>query len=176
MKPKNVEPPFKIDTTKTSITVGWTEPDSNGCPILGFELYRDTGSSDAIIVPIDPANIALKPSLRQYPVSGLSPLSSTFRFKIRALNLAGYTESLPLSVVLSAIPDTPTTGPTSDVTFTDNTRIRVVFGPQPVSENGGSDILSYELQMDNGKNGEFRSLIGHDKNSLETVFVISEGI
>jgi hypothetical protein len=64
LKPKNVEPPFKIDTTKTTITVGWTEPDSNGCPLLGFELYRDTGNNDAISVIIDPSIISEKPSLR----------------------------------------------------------------------------------------------------------------
>jgi len=50
-----------------------------------------------------------------------------------------------LSVVLSAIPDTPLVGPLSDTTATDNTRIKVFFGPQLASENGGSDILSYEL-------------------------------
>ena len=36
--------------------------------------------------------------------------------------------------------------------------------------------MSYELQMDNGKNGEFRTLIGRNTNSLETVFIIQEGV
>ena len=64
LKPKNVMPPFKIETTKTTITVGWYEPDSNGCPLLGFELYRDTGNSDAMTILIDPLVINEKPSLR----------------------------------------------------------------------------------------------------------------
>lgn len=129
LKPSNVLAPYKIGTTKTSITVGWYEPDNMGCPILGFELYRDTGNYDAISFLVDPSNIALRPSLRQYTVNGLAPPSHPFNFKIRAINMAGYTESVPLSVVLSAIPDTPATGPISDVTYSDNTRIKMIYGP-----------------------------------------------
>lgn len=162
LNPRNVQTPYKISTTKTTITIGWHEPDNNGCPILGFELYRDTGSSDALSIKIDPASIDLKPSMRQYTIGPLAPLSATFRIKLRALNMNGYTDSIPLSVVLSAIPDTPLTGPTRDVAESDNTKIKMNYGPQLASENGGSDILSYELQIDNGKGGEFRSLIGYD--------------
>jgi Fibronectin type III domain len=50
LKPRDVLPPYKIETTKTTITVGWYEPDNMGCPILGFELYRDTGNQDAISI------------------------------------------------------------------------------------------------------------------------------
>jgi hypothetical protein len=60
--------------------------------------------------------------------------------------------------------------------YTDNTKITVFFGPQPASQNGGSDILSYELQIDNGKGGNFVSLIGLNRDSLETVFTVSTGI
>lgn len=71
-----------------------------------------------------------KPSLRQYTITSLSPVAANFRFKIRAYNSAGYTDSSPLNVVLSAVPDTPTTGPVSDTTVTDNSKIKVSFGPQ----------------------------------------------
>jgi len=64
LKPKNVLPPYKVGTTKSTITIAWYEPDNNGCPILGFELYRDTGNSDALSVIIDSNIISLKPSLR----------------------------------------------------------------------------------------------------------------
>jgi hypothetical protein len=64
LKPRNVLPPFKIGTTKTSISIEWTEPDSNGCPILGFEIYRDTGNSDSLSIIVDPLAISEKPSLR----------------------------------------------------------------------------------------------------------------
>lgn len=51
----------------------------------------------------------------------MAPSGNTFRFIIRASNNAGYTDSTPLSVVLSAVPDTPLTGPSSDASVTDNT-------------------------------------------------------
>lgn len=74
------------------------------------------------------------------------------------------------------MPDTPTVGPISDASVTDNTRIKVNYGPQTSLENGGSEIISYELQMDNGKGGAFSSLIGLSSNSLETTYTIASGI
>ena len=116
MKPKNLAAPYKVATSKTTITIAWSEPDGNGCPVIGFELYRDTGNSDAISVLVDPAFISMKPSLRVFTITNLAPIAASFRFKLRALNMAGYTDSKPLSVVLSSIPDTPLTGPVSDPT------------------------------------------------------------
>ena len=103
----------------------------------------------------------------------MSPTSSTFRFKIRATNNAGYTDSQPLSVVLSAVPDTPTVGPYSDASVTDNTKIKVLYGPQASANDGGSEILSYELQMDNGDGGNFTSLIGGTSYSLATTYTVT---
>jgi len=129
LEPDNVAAPTKISTTTTSITIGWTEPSSNGCPITGFSIYRDTGSNDPLTVNVDAASVEGKPSLREYTISPLSPTSSTFRFKVRAHNNAGYTDSSPLSVVLAAVPNTPGSGPTSDSDITDDTQIGVIFGP-----------------------------------------------
>lgn len=129
MKPSNVLAPTKLSTTKTSIHIGWIEPTSNGCSITGFDIFRDTGNSDSITVLVDAASVESKPSLRDYDILGLAPTSNTFRIKIRAYNNAGYTDSSPLSVVLSAVPDTPSTGPLSDPTVTNDSRIKVEFGP-----------------------------------------------
>lgn len=100
-----------------------------------------------------------------------------YRFKIIAINNAGSTESSPVSIVLASVPDTPSTGPTSDTDKTNDKQITVDFGPQATSENGGADIFSYQLQIDNGRGGVFSCLIGCDTNySLETTFTIAEGI
>jgi hypothetical protein len=80
-------------------------------------------------VPVDPASIQNKPSLRSYDITALAPTSFTFRIKVRAYNNAGYTDSGPLSVVLSAVPDIPLTGPISDASVTDDTQIKVFYGP-----------------------------------------------
>ena len=174
--PSQVQQPYKISTTQASITIGWSEPSANGCPLTGFAIFRDTGNNDALTVQVDPSNVGSKPSLRQYTVDYLGPVSASFRFKIRAFNYDGYTDSRPLMVVLSAVPDTPLTGPISDATVTDNSKIKVNYGPSSVSQNGGSEILSYELQKDDGAGGAFESLIGAASNSLETTYTIAYNI
>jgi hypothetical protein len=46
------------------------------------------------------------------------------------------------------------------------------------SENGGSDILSYEIQMDDGQGGDFYSLAGNETagKTLATTFTIRQDI
>ncbi len=106
-------------------------------------------------------------------VAGLTGIGKTYRFKVRAFNAAGYSDSESvLNVVLSDEPDTPLIGPISDSSVTDESRIKVDFGPQDITMNGGSPLLSYELQMDNGQGGEFTSLIGFNSESLETTFTV----
>lgn len=46
----------------------------------------------------------------------------------------------------------------------------------PVPGNGGSPIISYELQIDDGKFGSFTSIVGYDSNSLLTVYTLKTGI
>jgi hypothetical protein len=62
--PSNVSTPYMISTSTTSIMIGWTEPSANGCPIIGFAIFRDTGSNDAITLEVDQALVRYKPSLR----------------------------------------------------------------------------------------------------------------
>lgn len=50
----------------------------------------------------------------------------------------------------------------------------MVYPAQAASENGGSPILSYELQVDNGFGGEFISLTGGF--SLETAYLFEDGV
>jgi hypothetical protein len=76
----------------------------------------------------------------------LTSLGATYRFKVRAFNAAGFTDSIRvLSVVLSDVPDTPLSGPISDTTVTNENIIKVFYGPLSVNNNGGSPLLSYEL-------------------------------
>jgi hypothetical protein len=64
LKPGGMGQPNKVATTRTSITIGWPEPVSNGCPITGFSILRDTASNDALSVTVDPEIVSNKPSLR----------------------------------------------------------------------------------------------------------------
>lgn len=58
---------------------------------------------------------------------------------------------------------------------TDSSKIRVTFG-SPLPSSGGSSILSYNVEIDDGYSGPFRSIIGKDSNSLLTTVTISDNI
>lgn len=111
-------------------------------------------------------------------IEGLLSTGSTYSIKVRAHNHAGYTDSPPIVVVLAAVPDTPSSAPTSDALVTDQQQIKVSYGPLLASENGGSDILSYEIQMDDGQGGDFYSLAGGETagDSLATTYTIGQDI
>lgn len=95
---------------------------------------RDSGNSDPLSITVDPALVNNKPSLRDYTVTGLTNIGSVYRFKIKAHNNAGSSESSGmLHVTLAAVPDRPTTGPISDALVTNENRIKVSFGPLPDS-------------------------------------------
>ena len=174
--PSNFTVPTKISTSKTSITIGWSAPDSNGCPIQSYSIYMDDGSGGSITNEVDPTNVNNQPSLRQYTISGLSPTGATFRFKITAKNAAGSAGSIPASIVLAAVPNTPITGPTSDATVTSETIIKAVITPLLSAQSGGSIILSYSLEMDDGKGGSFTIIGCGTTYCLNTAYTITSGI
>ena len=57
LKTGNITAPTKVTTSNSSITIAWTKPLSNGCPLDGFEIYRDTGNSDTLSIQVDPSNV-----------------------------------------------------------------------------------------------------------------------
>jgi len=69
----------------------------------------------------------------------------------------------------------PVDVPVFDPAVTTDKQIKVTFANPPPS-NGGSPIISYELQMDDGLAGAFKSLIGFDTNSMLTTFTVSAGV
>lgn len=122
LKPGSLAAPRMTSTTKTSIAISWEEPDSNGCPVTGFTILRNSGAGDAVTIEVDTLQVANLASLRAYAItSGLVSTSSTYRIKVRAHNYAGFTDSAPLVIVLAAVPDTPTDVPTSDASETNQT-------------------------------------------------------
>jgi len=91
---------------------------------------RDTGNNDELSVTVDPELVSNKPSLRQYEITGLTAVGNTYRFLIRTFNHAGWSDSFNyLNVVLSDEPNKPDDCPISDAFVTDETRIKVNFGP-----------------------------------------------
>lgn len=57
-------------------------------------------------------------------------------------------------ITKASVPEKPTDVPTSDPLVTSDSQIKVDFA-NPTPGNGGSAIISYELQMDDGMSGEY---------------------
>ena len=82
---------------------------------------RDNGlasQNENIDIEVDPVDVRNKPSMRQYQIKGLTQKGSIYRFIVRAYNAAGYSDSSIVKIVLSSVPETPLTGPSSDATET----------------------------------------------------------
>ncbi len=118
----------------------------------------DNGSG-GLLTDTDAGTIANKPYLRSHQL--VYPNTETgkfFRMRIIALNEISSVQSTLTSVILAGVPDQPATSPVKDSALSNESQIRVTF-VAPVSD-GGSSIRSYELQMDDGKGGDFVSLVG----------------
>lgn len=77
--------------------------------------------------------------------------------------------------MLASVPFAPTDVPVSDSSITNDTTIRVTFANPPPND-GGSAILSYELQIDDGLGGDFTTLVGYSPNTMVTHFTVYQDI
>lgn len=99
----------------------------------------------------------------------------TFKFIIRAFNVQGYVDSeASVAMVLASIPGTPSNAPTFDVSATSSSQIKVTY--DTISNDGGSSILSYELQMGTLSLNDFTSMTGADPHSLSTIYTTTDVI
>ena len=81
-----------------------------------------------------------------------------YKFKIKAENYAGTVDTNALSVVLASLPSKPTNAPTSDLDITNESTLGIQIDLFTDTNNGGSPILNYEIQYDDGDRGNFVSV------------------
>jgi hypothetical protein len=72
-------------------------------------------------------------------------VGTIYKFKIRAINSAGYLDSSSLSVALSSLPEKPGVPPISDDSITDQTRLGIDITAFDSTNNGGTPILIYNI-------------------------------
>jgi hypothetical protein len=75
---------------------------------------------------------------------------------------------------LASVPDKPEAAPVSDPTVTSTNEIKVDY--QVITQDGGLPLLSYEIQMSTLSLNDFVSLAGKETFTLQTYFVITQGI
>jgi hypothetical protein len=87
---------------------------------------------------------------------------SNFKYQLKAINSIGSTSSLVGQALFATIPDAPVAGPVSDASVTNKQRIKVTWAVITGAANGASEILSYELSMDDGAGGDFVALTANN--------------
>lgn len=93
LAPTHIDSPYFISATKTSITMGWTEPDyMGGCPLLTYALYVEV---DGEYEETGSAEIRDRPYIVQHTVDSLADTGDFFNFKIEVHNEIGSVISLP---------------------------------------------------------------------------------
>ena len=170
--PSKMSAPTRVSSTQTSINIEWEQPkDNGGCSIQGYAVFRNDGNDGQITTEVNTnmdTNIRDRPSLNSMSVTYFPPASvgSVFAFQVKVFNLVGSSLSFTSSYLLATIPSSPESGPVNDLTVVTSSNIRVSFSPlTTVAQTGGSTVLSYNLQVDDGA-GNFTNVQGLQKDSL----------
>jgi hypothetical protein len=161
-----------------TITVEWTKPEDNGgCAVLGFRLYTTDGSSDEFDQTEPETLVAtmsdVDPSITQHTIDfPAGTVGDIYKIKVETYNRAGSVSSSSLYVALASLPAKPAAAPTSDDTVTDSTKLGIGIGLFTTdAETGGSTILQYEVQYDDGSRGDYNSIY-----TLTSTLLITHGI
>lgn len=111
LPPNHIDSPYRITSTKETITVGWDTPEYlGGCPTLGYSLFMDDGLSG--FVEVDALQVNNKPYSNHHTITGLPLLGSYYKFKVAISNEIGSVMSLEADILLSDVPDKPDSVPT----------------------------------------------------------------
>jgi hypothetical protein len=138
--------PYRAGGSKTSLLLRWTQiTDNGGCPITGYRLFRDDGSSGSISIEVDPSDINEKPTLTQYNIDSFSEedTGKQFRFQLTAVNPEGSNISKIAAFIIAQEPDKPLQAPTHDYTTADEQSLSLSLSPFTSDMDGGSTVIGY---------------------------------
>ena len=111
--------------------------------------------------------------LFKYYKSTYALRGQNFNYLLKATNSIGTSSSLVGRALFARIPSAPTTAPVSDATITNNQRIKVTWAAISGTETGASEILSYELLMDDGAGGDLVALTAqNDTEYLKLTYTV----
>jgi len=173
-----------------SVKIDWNAPASTGSsPIIAYRikiLQSDTLTLSEEATNCDgTASSVISNTFCEIPMASLtsSPFSlaqgTLIQAQVEALNSIGYSTPSPLNVageLAQTVPHKPTSGP-SRGSGTTQTSLQVDFALPSAPLNGGSTILSLNLQWDAGTAGiTWTTLIGESPFSTATSYTISSGI
>lgn len=167
--PAGLKQPVLQEVSKTEARISWRAPEiSGGCPVSSYSLELNDLTG--------PAYSSLETGISaltfERAVSLSDKTGQSLRIRVIATNQAGSTTSPALQFVLASVPGKPSPAPVSDPAGTSVSAIKVKF-INTNADTGGTEILLYELQMDDGASGEFSTIFS---SSQLTEFTVTVGI
>lgn len=144
--PSGLSSPVFVSNSANKMNLMWSEPSENGgCPILSYHLMRDngiTGTPNIEVNSPNDVNVRNIPTLRSLDVLlDVNTKGRMYTFQLFVSNREGTSHSQEISYLYASNPEAPSVAPyvleysstscTASYLYTDN--------------NGGSDILSYNL-------------------------------
>lgn len=89
--------------------------------------------------------------------------------------MQGYVTSIESAALpLASIPGKPLSPPYPDAAETNGNQIKALY--DPISDDGGLPILSYELQIGSVFLNDFTEVVGGEPYTLQTYFTVTRGI
>lgn len=152
--------PVLESVDETDFKISWVPPTNDGgCSVTGYGIFRDDGAGGAITTEIDASSVNGDPSLYEYTTTLASSFTGkTIRVKVEAYTQQGSVLSPALSFVLADVPGKPTPAPYLDTAASTIEQMELIFANTNTDE-GGSSIILAELQMDDGNQGDFYSVL-----------------
>lgn len=148
------------------MTIAWKAPRNNGgCPLTGYTVKRDDGSSQVTNIDVSSPNIPTQSQATA--VLNIADHGKTFKYQVTAINKASYTvisnsDCFPF-IVKPGTPSAPTIAASTDHSIT------VTF----VSvDNGGGVVQSYHLQYGTTYSGDWIDILGYPDLSLTTIYTL----
>jgi len=115
------------------------------------------------------------PSLYEHEATlGVLFTGLTMRVKVTAYTAQGEVDSPALTFVLADVPGTPTPAPYLDTAESTIEQMELIFS-NTNTDDGGSSVILVELQMDDGQQGDFVSILNTTYLSQLTITDVQRG-
>lgn len=163
--PSGLATPLYVNSYKDTktIRISWNYPaDNGGCTILGFRMFRNDGTPNSDILTTEVTSLVKNdPSILIHTIdlSVDGVIGNIYKFKIRAINIMGTVDSNAISVALASLPNKPLSVPVSIKSGTNQYQLTAQIAIFDSTMNGGSPILNYDIQYDDGLRGTYKSVI-----------------
>ena len=108
-EPDQPLPPTKTGSSKTTISISWTAPNSGGSPILSYTILSKDANSAGLFTDITTAGV-LDVAARTFTTDSSLTTGSSYYFKVLATNTVdvGPESNQSVAMIAAIVPSVPT--------------------------------------------------------------------